>query len=57
MGILKVKELQSSNGDTVLDINDDGTISVVDAVVILESLFDGGDIAIDYNFDDLIFIL
>ena len=28
MGILKVKELQSSNGDTVLDINDDGTINI-----------------------------
>ena len=30
MGILKVKELQSSNGDTVLDINDDGTININD---------------------------
>ena len=28
MGILKVKELQSSNGDTVLGINDDGTINI-----------------------------
>lgn len=28
MGILKVKELQSSNGDTVLGVNDDGTINI-----------------------------
>ena len=28
MGILKVKQLQSSNGDPVLDINDDGTINI-----------------------------
>jgi len=28
MGILKIKELQSSNGDTVLGINDDGTINI-----------------------------
>ena len=27
MGILKIKELQSSNGDTVLQVNDDGTIN------------------------------
>ncbi len=28
MGILKIKELQSSNGDTVLGVNDDGTINI-----------------------------
>lgn len=31
MGILKIKELQSSNGDTVLGINDDGTINIASA--------------------------
>ena len=28
MGILKVKELQSSNGDTVLGVNDDGSVTI-----------------------------
>ena len=28
MGILKLKQLQSGNGDPVLDINDDGTINI-----------------------------